>query len=689
LLNVLQRRSPFQRMKPCFSKINKWPIAAFVGMLTCAGASHGVEAGLAEQSEWWSRTDQSVVDLLLRERKDIAAMARELDRSTPVSGPEAMRKLNVLLRAGLWSEAMKAVDQLHAVCPELANDPIYSIFYTACDGFEAWEVARQLAEVFADNIQELPLESRLLTHFTAAGWSVDAIDEWLAARPAGREGFWIKERLRFNSSHGRADKLIEKLSAEVRANPENINAAIQFLDAVLYSSSGPEKRWELSWIADTIHPTRATDAQEIARRLQRLREWASAATFFRAALAIPLSAEEVHKLGSMSQAVLPRETIAARFIVEAREGLSECLLILGDKAEAQRLMEEAVVLRRERDLGDNMQFAGRTQAATGARVIESAILEEQKKSEKDPEYWLERAAYYRGREEAAAEEEAYRKALALTEPKPRPEHPGKGFADLRSTVISNLDRFLTQHQREDEALVLLLKELQDSPAQSVSVERAAYLIAFEHRERIAPDEDTYWRWLSNRPVWDHTEERLLWELLRRVDPPKLDAYLTRAEKLSDSAHPSRNRALGWVMNRMNFAARSIPLLQDAVTRLADKEQRDSAQFTLFESYLGIGDWQHAEALFPETSRRLTGHEIPSWQGRIAVAAARAGAKTDALRIWKSATNVNPCFIGSLDDLAAADLTTELRAFYVEFSKRLPSSVVPARALKILSAGEAR
>jgi hypothetical protein len=36
--------------------------------------------------------------------------------------------------------------------------------------------------------------------------------------------------------------------------------------------------------------------------------------------------------------------------------------------------------------------------------------------------------------------------------------------------------------------------------------------------------------------------------------------------------------------------------------------------------------------FPNASRRLTGREILSWLGRIAVAAARAGAKQDALRI---------------------------------------------------------
>jgi tetratricopeptide (TPR) repeat protein len=676
-------------MKSLFSKINPLRLAAFVAVLSWGGVGRGEEVDATAQTEWWEKTDHSVVELLLKEQKDIVALAQELNRSAPASAPEAMRKLNVLLRAGLWSDAVKAVDQLHAACPELANNPIESIYHSACDEFEAWEVAQRVVEEFADNISELPLENFLLRHFTDAGWSVDAIDGWLAARPSGRDGFWMKERLRFNASQGRADKLIEKLTAEVRANPGNIAAAIQFLDAVLTAGFGPERRRDLSWVADTIHPKRATDAQEIAQRLQRLQEWAPAAAFFRAALKIPLSNEEVRKMQSMRQLVMSGETITASFIVEAKEGLSACLLELGANAEAQRLMEEAVALRRERHLGENMQFAGQTQAATGARVIESAIREEEKKSQDDPRYWLERAAYYRGRKEAASEEEAYRKALVLTVAEPRPKHPGKGFTDLRSGVISDLNRFLTEHQREAEAVALLLKEIQGSPAESVSAERAAYLIAFEHRERIAPDENTYWRWLSQRPKWDHTEERLLWVLLQRVDPPKLDPYLSRAEKLSANSDPSRNKALGWIMNRMNLAARSIPLLQDAVARLADKDQRDSAQFTLFESYLATGDWQRAEAIFPDASRHLTTHEIPSWQARIAVAAARAGAKQDALRLWKAVANVNSCYLGSLDDLAGSDLATELRAFYGEFSKRLPSSVAPARALKVISDREAR
>lgn len=671
------------------AKINLRRLAALAALLSSGVICRSEEAGPIARSESWAKTNQSVVELLFREQKDIVPWAQELSQTTPVTAPEAMRKLNVLLRAGLWSDAIQTFDQLHAVCPDLDNSSIQSIYHLLCDEFGAWEAAQHLVEVFADNIQELPLESRLLKHFIATGSSVEAIDEWLATRPAGKTGFWMRERLRFNASHARAGQILEKLSAEVRANPANIAGAIEFLDAVQIVGLGPEKRPDLSWFPAIVQPAGAADSQQVALHLQRFGEWASAASFYRAALAVPLSPEEVGQMKANMQTVVLDETIIATFRVRTTEGLSACLLQLGQKEEAQRLMEEAVTLRRKGQLGADLFFAGRTQAITGARVIEKTVLAAEQTSTDDPHYWLERATYYRGRQDAAAEEDAYRKALGLAAAEPRPTRPSKGFDDLRGRVISSLDHFLSTHQRELEAITLLLQELQDSPAESVSSERAANLLAFEHRTRLVPDENACWRWLGDRPVWAHTEQRLLWAILQCVDPARLDLYLNRAEELSVGADPSRNQALGWIMNRMQQARRSIPLLQDAVARLTDEEQRNSTQFTLFESYLDTGDWRQAEAIFPDVSRRLTGSEIPSWQSRIAVFAARDGAKPDALRIWKAVANLNPCFLERLDDLAGAGLSTELRAYYGEFSRRLPSSVAPARALKVIAERESR
>jgi hypothetical protein len=250
-------------------------------------------------------------------------------------------------------------------------------------------------------------------------------------------------------------------------------------------------------------------------------------------------------------------------------------------------------------------------------------------------------------------------------------------------VMTDYEGFLTRQGRENEAMALLLKELKEAPAESESAESTARLIAYHHPKQIAPDEETYWRWLAARPKWEISEERLLWELLQRVERTKLDPYLTRAEALAAEAHPSRNSALGWVMNRMGLPARSIPLLRDALARADENELRKRTGFTLFESCLDFKDWKQAEEAFPDAAQQLTGREIPEWLGRSAVLAARAGAKDDALRIWKSAANVNPCCFGPLDDLAKAGLARELREFYRKFGAQLPTSRVPALAMKIL------
>jgi len=137
------------------------------------------------------------------------------------------------------------------------------------------------------------------------------------------------------------------------------------------------------------------------------------------------------------------------------------------------------------------------------------------------------------------------------------------------------------------------------------------------------------------------------------------------------------------MNRMHFPKRSIPLLEYAVETAHDDELKEQAVFTLFESCLDVGDWRRAEEVFPEASRRLTPTEVPDWYSRIAVVAAAAGKKTDAMRIWKAVANVNPAELDHLDELVKLGLRDELVAFYSEMAKNMPSSEIPARVLRAL------
>ena len=110
-------------------------------------------------------------------------------------------------------QAIKALKTLKRLCPQLGNYQVSSIYYSACDEHCDWDVAQGVADIFADNISEINLENRLLKHLLASGWSVAGIDNWLAQKPKGKNSFWVKERLRFNVKHDRAEELLDQLAA--------------------------------------------------------------------------------------------------------------------------------------------------------------------------------------------------------------------------------------------------------------------------------------------------------------------------------------------------------------------------------------------------------------------------------------------------------------------------------------------
>jgi tetratricopeptide (TPR) repeat protein len=632
----------------------------------------------------WFEADKTAATLLVTERRDIVDLVGEVSASRPETPQEAMVKLSVLMRAGMNEKAVETIEELGELCPELGNYQISSIYYRACDQYEAWELVRRLLEVFAEQVENVWLENRFLKHWQEAGGSFDEIDGWLAEMPLGRKGYWTKERMRFNEAHGRGDKLVGELTEKVMKNPQNIQGVLVLLDALIHAGGRRGHEWDLSWIAAAIKPKSATEAEKIASRLKTLEQWEAGSTFFRRAIATPLTEREVRDCADRFQVMMSPEILRAIFAVNAREGLAQCLMKMEENDEAQKWMVEAADIREEHKLNMNALFAGEVQAESGARVIESRIKEQEKFSEDDPEYWRKRAEYYRGRREPDNEEQALLKALALAEPKTRPDRPGKGYTDLRSWILRDYVGFLERMKRVDEAIVLLRKELTAAPAESESSKRAARILAFDFEKHVSADDELLWKWLSEQPKWEHTEERLLWRMLEKAEGAHLDKHFSRAEKLTEEQDPTRAFSLGWIMNRMDNPKRSIPLLQYALEHAENKEIKDNAAITLFESYLDIGDWSRAEQIFPDAKRRLSLAEETDWYTRIAVKAAAAGDKDDAMRIWRVAANANPARPLHIRQLAKYGLKDDLAAFYRELAKKLPESNAPDRVFKILN-----
>jgi len=637
----------------------------------------------ASEPPTWLETQREVVKVIRERKTDLADLVKQVNASAPGTCPEALFKLNVLLRAGVDRGAVGAIDELKKRCQGLGDYEIRAIYYEACDHFEAWEVARRLVEVFAGEIFDFDIENRLLKHFEETGWSVEAIDRWLADRGLGREGFWIVQRVRFNNVHGRAEAMIRDLQDQIRRRPQDLDAAMVCVTALVHARYGDRDRWDLSWLAKTVRPRRATQAESLGAKLRELQAWPTAVAFYRQAINIPLTDEEVMKMAGHRQVDVSPDDLRAHFAIQVRESMAECLLAMGRNEEAQKWMVEAADLRARHKLRLNAPLAGAVQSASGQRVIEGRIKAQQAHKENDPEYWRQRAGYYRGRNEPGLEEEAWQKGLALTTPQPEPERPTKGYMDQRRQMLSDYAHFLQRRNREADTVALLHRELEQAPANAASTEGAAHLLSFDFPKHPDPKDEVLWTWLAGRPKWEYTEERLLWRMLENSPRDVLDGFLSRAEKLTPGQDPSRASTLGWIMNRMGFAKRSIPLLEYAAEHAPNAEFREPAVFTLFESCLDIGDWKRAEELFPQASARLALAEAPEWCSRLALVAAQAGAKADAMRLWRTAASTDLTELAYLSRLSRTGVHEELTAFYAEMARKIPSSEIPGKALKML------
>ena len=253
--------------------------------------------------------------------------------------------------------------------------------------------------------------------------------------------------------------------------------------------------------------------------------------------------------------------------------------------------------------------------------------------------------------------------------------------DRRSQLLSRYAKFLARENRASEAVELLRGEIEQAQPDTVSSRTAARLLAYEFEKQVRSDDQVLWNWLANQPKWEYPAERLLWRMLENAERKDLDRLFTRAEGLAAGNDPTRARTLGWIMNRMRFAKRSIPLLKQALENADDDQLKENAAFTLFESYLDTGDWKRAEQIYPLAARHSAD---PHWRIRTAVMAAKSEAKSDALRIWQSVANVYPAELDRLRVLAQLGLKDELTQHYRDMRKQLRTSEIPERALKVLA-----
>jgi tetratricopeptide (TPR) repeat protein len=499
------------------------------------------------------------------------------------------------------------------------------------------------------------------------------VDEWLAGMPKRKDHFWVKQRVAFNAEHGTAAPLVEDLMTSVRNHPEDTDRALALLDTLRETRRSSSSPHDLSWMADTLRPEGTTASFAVAERLRRLGMCSTALSFYEQALKTPLTRDELRSMARCRQTMTSDEMLRAGHGIQIRERMAACLLELGRAEEAQELMVSAADMRKRHNLSGNMMLAGQVQRQSSQRVIQERVLEEESTSKDNPEYWQARARYYRGRGETDEERAALDRGLRLTDPAHNSEATQQDVSRWRTGLLAAYVHFLERRGQKALAVHALHEEVRRFPPDARSTIAAVSMLTMEFPDGVTGDDEVLWNWLEARPQWEYTEERLLWAMLERPGSEDVDALLRKAEHLCRQAHPSRGLAVGWVKNRLGVGAQAVPLVREALARAEERQIKDNLAVVLFKSYLDAGDWRNAEELFPEASKRLTAGEMCSWYARIAAAAAQAGARQDALRLWRGVMNANPGRHGKADVLVRAGMREDICALYRDLAARLPSA----------------
>jgi hypothetical protein len=635
------------------------------------------ELAQASSVEWWA-IDQAVIEELLTD--DLGRVIKSLPEGS-TDAALLLRQLNILTRAGHREEAAKVIKQLAAI--NIRHQE--SVLSQAADfliGREDWELARRFLE-------ELPQAQPgwgyvFIKHWAKQG-DAREIDRWLAMRAERNFQYWFDERLRFRVEQGTEGELLDALASEVRAYPNDLARARQYLHALGFTN----KKIQVDWLGDVCQPRLAYECYQLGDSLIH-RSPRAAASLLERSLALTFTAEDKARI---DEDYRHRSAIHIKLIDWEKElrtstklSLAQSYKLSGRADKAQPLLEEITAANKDGlPLAGLGQFAGQVQRQSGARVIESRIQKAEANNANSSEYWLTRAEYFAGRQERAQAIEAYQRALELA---PLDAEASQLSAFKRHQALSAYARFLAgpSSTSAHEARRLVRQEFDATRLETDYARRLANdLVMSEYGNApfLSANDDRLWAYLSARKQWGFTEERLLGHMIRNSPPAERNRYWPRAEQLAAHADPTRAQILGGVMTNNEAWERAIPWLKDAVGRLSESEAKESTTLALFGAYLQLGDWEAAEAIWPGARRRLTPSETAERLGRIALAAAKAGALDDALRLWRVKANLDRGHFLHLKDLAQFGLKEQLRSFYQQLGRDNPASWTPKAALRLL------
>jgi hypothetical protein len=544
--------------------------------------------------------------------------------------------------------------------------------------------------------------------------SEEELDSWLTKRSVVGNS-WFTIRLERMLKRRTAQPILDELAAQVRQIPGDKQALLDYLSTVkhaqeyssglnryLNASTDPKKdkhyetfENETNWLGDVFSLPGASENHDFGASVDQVNP-SLAIKYYLESLAKPVTPQEVRLLAQkypIHSNGPPRNIDWEKQLrYWTKQKLAAAYQRTSQAALAQPLIEELVTSKGDDIFTTEMyRLAGAVQSGSGARVVESKVLQDEATRSKSIEYWGQRVDYYEGRGESERVVQTFSDALANLPPQNRgwfAQRIGyscqyrlrakEDFEQLKPRLTQIL---LTEFEKVGADADSAIKIIKAASKDACDLSEFIEAIFIKRRDVLVP-------LFEKNAEWFGGESNILIELLadKRLSAEQKSFYFSELEKIASRGSLERRLRLAYVFGEIKEHPRRITLLhsylKQASQNPANKAARESAARSLFDSYVETADWQSAEKL-------LLGNQdsfLPNWGNyleRLAICAGQQDSPKDAVRIWLKAVNFNGHSPFGLINLAETPAKPLLREYYVQMKRQDPSSSVPDAALKIL------
>ncbi len=696
-------------------------------------------ANVSAQTGFWDIENEITKTLL---KKDLRQAIKEAENSSASDLKSLLRRLLLYRRAADFEKVASTARQI------IGRTDFQKNYYQTREFLETALKSEHFKDVETLRIflQKADFNGDIYGRFiklclpNKEACDIRGFDAWLAQKASEAEktsnGYysaefeWTSRQIDWRRQFGLDDKEITiRLSENVRNNPDDLEAALQYLQ--YFNSSA-----DLQWLAETFSSPQAYSYYELGERIGRLPDSFMPQTsdeaqpmrrvavrFLLKSLETPFNEKDValiHSYRLRYVSVAPNiKNYEKQLRFWTKTALAENYKNIGEAQNAQPIVEELMKLDKSDIISSTPSYlAGMVQDASGARVVESEILRQQALRQDSYEYWQERVSYYYGRNEPELMFSSYMQAFAAV-PFNLSDRKSAGmriyfvrdFADfaLRKFGWNRNKEVSEDWSSEDKRRHQFWKDAENFLRGEFGKTMANVKYSYELTKIIAENDfdNLAEEIVSKNPEiltnaaksdWLMSYDPLLGIFLesKSVSQAKKDAVFDELLTIADRTDVKK----AWVLFELlgqesrKYTAKLIPVFEKHLAKSlefaktykpSDDDDGDFSRLpnrygeNLFRLYLAANDRRSAEKLL------ANGYYSYNYGINALIEnAARNGAFDEAVRYWKMKANINRQDLEGLSSLKRfPTLAQSLREFYTQMKTAEPNSPIPDAALQIL------